>query len=258
MPTEIEWAEETWNPITGCTPVSPGCANCYARRMAQRLKGRYGYPKDEPFRVTLHPDRMAEPLKWRKPRRVFVCSMGDLFHPDVSVNWWADVFKVMCECPQHTFQLLTKRPEGALFLRRGYRAPPNIWWGVTAENQEWADKRIPVLLAIPAAVRFVSFEPLLGPVDLRLEHHAAKRIGPRAFVIDKAPLDWCIVGCETGPGRRPCPLKWVRHVVDQCAEMSVPVFVKKLEIDGKVTGDMDKWPEDLRVRQFPEGKEVTA
>ena len=110
--TKIEWAEAAWNPVTGCTPVSAGCANCYARRMAQRLRGRCGYPADEPFRVTLRPDRLDEPLHWHKPRRVFVCSMGDLFHPDVPDEFIDQVFAAMALCPQHTFLVLTKRPEG--------------------------------------------------------------------------------------------------------------------------------------------------
>ncbi len=251
MPTGIEWATEVWNPVTGCTKVSPGCAHCYAARMAKRLKGRYGYPADEPFRVTLHPDRLDKPLHWRKPRRVFVCSMGDLFHEDVPDRFIEWVFAVMASCGQHTFMLLTKRPErmkcwfgrvaevGPLhaneyqsalidyYSRHGgdlnlpFQAPArptpelrfiydsalgvdpdsrtedrphakrlsechwrpwplnNVQLGVTAETQEMVDARVPVLLEIPAAVRFVSCEPLLGPLDLT-PWLAARYNGPHA------------------------------------------------------------------------------
>lgn len=174
MPTKIEWAQETWNPITGCTPVSEGCQHCYARRMATRLRGRCGYPADDPFRVTFHPDRLGQPLKWKKPRMIFVCSMGDLFHdlPPPEGSWPIvdRILRVCNDCPQHIFLLLTKRIEHAWYY---FRSPvyngnysrsellgKNIWLGVTAENQQRADERIPILLQIPAAVRFVSVEPM--------------------------------------------------------------------------------------------------
>lgn len=183
--TKIEWTEYSWNPVTGCTPASEGCQNCYAKRMATRLKGRYGYPEDEPFKVTLHPEKLKEPLKWKKPRRVFVCSMGDLFHEQVPDEYIAKVWEVMSNASQHTFLVLTKRPQRMKdFLARlgwyihdrdgypmeavldegGKYTLKNVWLGVTAENQQRADERIPILLQIPAAVRFVSIEPMLGPV----------------------------------------------------------------------------------------------
>ena len=198
MPTHISWTDETWNPVTGCTKVSPGCAHCYIERTPpMRMSGRRFV--DGKIPVQLHPDRLGIPLRWRKPRRVFVCSMGDLFHEDVPVDFIRWVFRVMEYSPQHTFQVLTKRPERALrdwkeylvypplegtTLRvKGdalaklvageevdwtveYRWPPNVWLGVTAENQRMADERIPILLDTPAAVRFVSAEPLLGPLEL--------------------------------------------------------------------------------------------
>ena len=183
--TKIEWADAVWNPVTGCTPISEGCQNCYAERMATRLKGRYGYPEDEPFKVTLHPEKLKEPLKWKKPRRVFVCSMGDLFHEQVPDGYIAKVWEVMSNASQHTFLVLTKRPQRMEdFLARlgwythdrevnpaeavldegGKYTLKNVWLGVTAENQQRADERIPILLQIPAALRFVSIEPMLGPV----------------------------------------------------------------------------------------------
>ncbi len=183
--TRIEWAEVVWNPVSGCTPISEGCQNCYAKRMANRLRGRCGYPADDPFRVTLHPEKLEEPLKWKKPRRVFVCSMGDLFHEQVPDEYIAKVWEIMNNATQHTFLVLTKRPQRMKdFLARlgwyihdrdgypmeavldegGKYTLKNVWLGVTAENQQRADERIPILLQIPAAVRFVSIEPMLGPV----------------------------------------------------------------------------------------------
>lgn len=237
MSTKIEWATETWNPVTGCTPVSEACQNCYAKRMANRLRGRFGYPEDEPFRVTLHPEKLDEPLKWKKPRRVFVCSMGDLFHEKVHPYDIMRIFNVMAQAKQHTFMVLTKRPENLLaFYERlrpgvtipgpyfsicgkgqGYagsppRLPDNIWIGVTAENQQRADERIPILLQIPAAVRFVSVEPMLGPVDL-------------SYFINS--LDWVICGGETGPGARPMHPDWVRSIRDQCRDAGTPFFFKQ-------------------------------
>jgi len=167
--SKIEWTEVTWNPVTGCTPISPGCENCYAKRMATRLRGRCGYPKDDPFRVTLHPERLNEPLSWKKPRRVFVCSMGDLFHDDVDGGFLCRVFDTIMAAEQHIFLVLTKRPKRMrdFFKRCIHGTISNLWVGVTVENQEAANKRIPLLLQTPAAVHFVSCEPLLGPVDLR-------------------------------------------------------------------------------------------
>jgi protein gp37 len=228
--TKIEWTEYSWNPVTGCTPASEGCQNCYAKRMATRLKGRYGYPEDEPFKVTLHPEKLKEPLKWKKPRRVFVCSMGDLFHEQVPDEYIAKVWEVMNNASQHTFLVLTKRPQRMKdFLARlgwyihdrdgypmeavldegGKYTLKNVWLGVTAENQQRADERIPILLQIPAAVRFVSIEPMLGPV-----------------VIPEEWPDWVICGGETGPGARPIHPDWVRSLRDQCQVAGTPFFFK--------------------------------
>lgn len=203
--SKIEWTEKTWNPVTGCTKISPGCQNCYAERMSKRLAGRCGYPKRNPFEVTYHHARLSEPYGWRKPARVFVCSMGDLFHEDVTDKFIIDVLSIMAEASQHTFLVLTKRPERMkeimthdtvandvwLQTSRGCNDEPspwplsNVWLGVTAENQEQADKRIPILLQIPAAVRFVSVEPMLRPVDLN------KWIMPRTpFTPENAPKSW--------------------------------------------------------------------
>lgn len=259
--TKIEWTEYSWNPVTGCTPISEGCQNCYAKRMANRLRGRCGYPADEPFRVTLHPEKLDEPLKWEKPRRVFVCSMGDLFHEDVPDEFIEKVFDVMATVSRHTFIVLTKRPRRLLeFVKwqthetgEGYLNEGNVWLGVTAENQQRADERIPILLQIPAAVRFVSVEPMLGPVDL------SKWLGgtwycetcecivdpefvpfseihyPCENYLDFIPgIDWVICGGETGPGARPMHPDWVRSLKDQCQEAGVPFFLKSMHINGKI------------------------
>ena len=231
--TKIEWSDEAWNPVTGCTPISEGCQNCYAKRMARRLKGRYGYPADEPFRVTFHPDRLERPLKWKKPRRIFACSMGDLFHEDVSFPWIDDVFSVFNLCPHHTFIVLTKRPGRMLewynqadILGWGsgdYNT--NTWLGVTAENQERADERIPILLQIPAAVRFISFEPLLSKIT----------------GINFKGIDQIIIGCESGPKRRKCEISWIESLIRQAVFTYTSIFVKQAEIDGKFV----KMPEIL-------------
>jgi protein gp37 len=199
--------------------------------MAKRLKGRSGYPADEPFRVTLHEDKLDVPLRWRKPRRIFVVSMGDLFHEDVPRRWQVLVWRRMISCPQHTFMVLTKRPErmrefvrdSLLFPVFPNRPLPNVWLGVTAENQAMAEERVPVLLSIPAAVRFVSCEPCLGPVKLD---------NPSAPLL--RGLQWVIAGGESGPKRRPSDPEWFRSLRDQCAAAGVPFFLKQMEVDGRV------------------------
>ena len=253
MPTKIEWAEETWNPVTGCTPVSEGCQNCYAARMARRLAGRCGYPADEPFRVTLHPERLEQPAKWRKPRRIFVCSMGDLFHPDVPFSFVHEIFDyVAVDAGQHIYIVLTKRPERLRKFINEYEdwdssEAPNIWLGVTAENQARADERIPVLLSIPAAVHFVSIEPCLGPVDLGYTFAPAY-----VSAGGKPCLDWVILGCETGPGRRTMQPVWARDVKDQCVAAGVPFFLKQMY---RNDGTLWKLPE-LDGRTWAEYPEV--
>ena len=295
--TRIEWAHKVWNPITGCSPVSEGCQNCYARRMANRLRGRCGYPKENPFKVTLHPERLDEPLKWRKPRKVFVCSMSDLFHPDVPFDYITQVFDVMCswrwpnkeaerigdesllEDPGHTYMVLTKRPERVQdwlqWLSEYWPgdSPVNvnlsveghfgrhIWFGVTAENQQRADERIPVLLQIPAAVRFVSVEPMLSPVRLILARryctncnylHWSYNPAGSGFVYKEvycpecgfaygyhspegnSSIDWVICGSESGQNRRPANIEWIRSLKNQCVDADVPFFLKQMEINGRL------------------------
>ena len=171
--TGIEWCDATWSPVTGCSPISTGCQNCWARKVSKRLRGRFGYPQDEPFRVTFHPDRLEQPQHWKKPRRIFVCSMGDLFHEDVKTEWIEEILRIGAVTPRHTFQFLTKRPERMRDIllemedRDGFYGHSNLWFGTSVENQATADERIPYLLRCPAAVRYVSLEPLLSAIDIR-------------------------------------------------------------------------------------------
>jgi len=256
--SRIEWTDATWNPVTGCTPISEGCANCYAKREAEgRLRGRCGYDKDEPFKVTLHEDKLDQPLRWQKPRRIFVCSMGDLFHDDVPRSWIEAVFNVILECRQHTFLILTKRPDRMRLLMKSFEAGsacnfwvgdesgadwvtqsfaetlPHVWLGVTAENQQRADERIPILLDTPAAVRFVSVEPMLGPVDILDPLFAEGKAGsPHLDVLDARnlgmpSLDWVICGGETGQNARPMHPDWARALRDQCVAAKTPFFFKQ-------------------------------
>lgn len=232
--TKIEWADRVWNPVTGCTKVSEGCRHCYAERMSKRLAGRAGYPKDG-FKVTLHPGKLDEPLRWKKPARIFVCSMGDLFHEDeeVEIGFLTHVFDMMEQCAHHTFLVLTKRPErikkmmydrhgeGWRYFREGdYH--PNVWLGVSVEDQKTADERIPILLQVPAAKRFVSIEPMLGPINLTgFNSPMWGKIPQNAF------LHWVILGGESGPGARPLHPDWARSVRDQCQAAGVPYFFKQ-------------------------------
>lgn len=226
--TKIEWAEKVWNPITGCTKISPGCVHCYAERMSKRLAGRCGYPAGNPFQVTVHKDKFDDPYHWRKPRRVFACSMGDLFHPDVNFYDIAHVFGVMHSAKQHTYMLLTKRPERMQefikwfqdewlgpFASAWPREYPHVRLGVTAENQAMADKRIPILLQIPAAVYFISHEPALGPIIYPPEFLA---LGSRAQII---------TGGESGPNARPMHPGWARQDRDQAVSAGVKFLFKQ-------------------------------
>jgi protein gp37 len=222
--TSIEWTEQTWNPTTGCDQVSPGCDHCYALTMAARLKaaGARAYQNDgDPrtsgpgFALTLHPERLEAPLHWKKPSLVFVNSMSDLFHARVPFEFVAQVWNVMGRTPQHTYQILTKRPDR--MARLSFRLPhlSNVWLGTSVEDQDRMG-RVEDLLASHAAIKFVSAEPLLGPVNLCLERYA------------DWGLHWVIVGGESGPGARPASLEWYRSLRDQCGAYGVAFFLKQL------------------------------
>lgn len=337
--SSIEWTDATWNPVVGCRRVSPGCEHCYAETMAGRLarmgQRRYldvvkldekGQPRGRwngTFREV--PEALAAPLSWRKPRRIFVNSMSDLFGEGVSDEWIDRILAVIALTPRHTYQVLTKRPER---MARYFAAPglydrllrsadefriirPELtgigisnpatlpmrwlWLGTSVENQEAADERIPHLLRVPAAVRFLSVEPLLGPVDLTYWLRSEARcvrcerdVGANGIKHDEThfdcggeieyppdyPIDWVIVGGESGHGARPCDLAWIRSIVGQCRAAAVPVFLKQLGANprpdtsdahgaddarhllaarSRKGGDWDEWPADLRVREFPAG-----
>ena len=236
----IGWCTRTWNPVTGCTPISEGCQHCWAKRMASRLAGRYGYPEDNPFNVTVHPDRLTEPSSWRASQRVFVISMGDLFHELVPIKFFSDIMNVILQNPHHTFMLLTKRPENMhkllserapdwkMALRYEYEIPlNNLWLGVTVENQKRANERIPILLDIPAKIHFVSVEPMLEQVELdrwfcQLPHDR--------HAMHLTSLDWVICGAETGAGARPCETSWIQNLADRCKRLYVPFYDKKNEL----------------------------
>ena len=266
--SKIEWTDETWNPVTGCTKVSQGCKHCYAETIAKRMWATQYPPNGDgtPRKFTdvrCHPDRLDQPLRWRKPRRVFVNSMSDLFHEDVSDKFIAKTWVRMVCAKQHTFQVLTKRPErmSALLstdwrIQAGwpFMPAPNVWLGVSVENQAAADERIPLLLQTPAAVRFVSCEPLLGRLDLR-----PALLGPLTgegplndSVIGLPTMDWVIVGGESGPGARPMRDEWAWEIVQHCKQADVPVFVKQLGGHPDKRGDIGLFPESLRIRQWPD------
>ena len=231
--TLIEWADKTWNPITGCTPISAGCANCYAKRMAYRLRGRYGYPKNEPFRPgTWHPEKLYDPINWKKPARIFPVSMGDLFHPEVESKHIFKVFEVMRRARWHQFFVLTKRPEGVPAI--AYYWSSHIWAGITVENQRAYNVRIGLLMKITAEHYWLSVEPLLGPMGLDLK---------------KCPVDWLVIGPETGPGRRPCNPDWIRSLIDQADAAGVPVFVKAFPFGNRISKEPAEWPAWARRRE---------
>jgi protein gp37 len=272
----IEWTDATWNPVTGCTEVSPGCDHCYAKTFAERWRGTPGHYFENGFDVQLRPDKLDLPLRWRKPRRIFVNSMSDLFHEAVSDLYIAQVFAVMAYAYHHTFQILTKRHGRMrsllssdrfvkLFDAEFCRIPDwndhypeldfapaghishltdgplsNVWLGVSTEDQYWADIRIPALLNTPAEVRFISAEPLLGPIDLThmdVERHSKNMYWINALTgrntdmgrpcADVASLDWVIVGGESGGGARPMQTSWARSLRDQCTNAKVPFLFKQ-------------------------------
>ncbi len=208
--SSIEWTEATWNPVTGCTKISPGCKFCYAERMAHRLEAM-GQPRyADGFRLTLQPDLVDLPLKWKSPRVIFVNSMSDLFHKDVPTEYIQSCFDVMNRASQHTFQILTKRPERALEISGDLPWPNNIWLGTSVENADYA-WRSSTISKTPAAIHFLSVEPLLGPIP-------------------KLPLkgiEWVIVGGESGPGAREMKPEWVRPIRDKCIAMNIPFFFKQ-------------------------------
>lgn len=282
--TTIAWTDKTWNPTTGCSKISQGCKNCYAERIFHRP-----YPGRLFTDVRCHPERLDQPLRWRKPCRVFVNSMSDLFHEDIPQTFIAKVFEVMNEAHWHTFQVLTKRPERMLKMLSNRVWPwavtienkpqPNVWLGVSVEDQATADERIPLLLQTPAAVRFVSFEPALAAVDwgnflpLPDRDLNCRNCGKRWTGVHRCErqIEWIIVGGESGPKARPFNIEWARYTIRQSGGAGVPVFIKQigrspcvqpdskfaplvdfgLMLKDRAGADPAEWPEDLRVQEYP-------
>ena len=241
MGSKIEWTDETWNPVTGCTKVSPGCDHCYAERVTERF-GRGPFSE-----VRLHPDRLDQPLRWKKPRRIFVVSMGDLFHPRVPWPFVAEVFWTMASAPRHTFQVLTKRPGRMAYFADKVlpeameRWPANVWAGTSVESAKYLP-RLKLLAKVPAAVRFVSAEPLLSALDLRpwlrWEDLDAIPVDMRGQMKALANgVNWVVAGGESGPGARPMHPQWVREIRDQCQAADVPFFFKQWGEYGPVGPD---------------------
>jgi protein gp37 len=211
----IEWTDATWNPVRGCTKISPGCAHCYAETFAERFRGVPGHPYEQGFDLRLVPDKLTEPLKWSSPKTIFVNSMSDLFHKDVPDAYICQVVRVMQMADWHTYQVLTKRAErmrDLLATRLAFAAQlPHIWWGVSVENRKHGVPRIDVLRQAPAAIRFLSIEPLLEDLGK----------------INLEAISWVIVGGESGPGARPIEKPWVISIRHQCRTANVPFFFKQ-------------------------------
>lgn len=218
---KIEWTDVTWNPITGCTKIRDGCKYCYAEFKSKQLRSSKGYDWFNPFKVTFHPDRLCQPKGMIKGKKIFVCSMGDLFHDDVNINWQLDVYEVIKNTPQHTYQLLTKRPHNMKKFLNEVPMLNNIWVGTSVSNQIDADELLPVLLEVRAKKHFVSIEPILGPVDILY----ASFTGSGSLEAAEG-LDWVICGGESGVSRRAPSRAWVEEVRDQCISARIPFFFK--------------------------------
>lgn len=208
--TTIEWTDSTWNPVRGCTKISPGCKHCYALTFAERWRGIPGHPYEQGFDLRLVPEKLEEPLKWKRPRRIFVNSMSDLFHEGVPEPFIRRVFEIMGEAHWHIFQILTKRAERLAELAPRLPWPDNVWQGVSVESEHYLE-RIAHLQCVQAAVRFLSIEPLLGPLPN----------------LPLAGVSWVIVGGESGPNHRPIEVEWVREIRDQCTRRGVAFFFKQ-------------------------------
>lgn len=266
MPTKIAYVDETWNPVSGCTKYGVGCQNCYAETIASRFWGKRKFSD-----IHCHSERLVQPLRWRKPRRILICSMGDLFHELVPFEFINKAWNTIGRCSRHTFLVLTKRPKIAIkFYRQNPEYDtnelilPNVHLGVTICTQKEADEKIPTLSQIPAAHRWISAEPLLS--EIKLPYHRVDYCGVCGE--EQSPKDECyycqsddmrvkricdfdqvVVGCESGPKRRPCKLEWIRLIVQQCKASGIKCFVKQIEINGKVEHDISKFPVDLRIRE---------
>lgn len=278
--SNIEWTGSTWNPILGCSKISAGCRNCYAINQAFRnWKMAEGLPENKRGRLAYYegltkgfddwtgklvfvPEALEIPLKRKKPETYFVNSMSDMFHDNVEDEWLDQVWDVMKRTPQHTYQILTKRPHRMKARLQGTEPLPNVWLGVSVENQKAADERIPLLLETPAAIRFLSCEPLLEFVDLsrwlpiQLEESGWEKYPE----MNSLTFDWVIVGGESGRGARSCEVEWLEEITEKCLAADVSIFVKQLgskptgidiKLSDKKGGNFDQFPESLQFRQMP-------
>lgn len=237
--SRIEWTDATWNPVRGCTKVSPGCKFCYAEVFAERWRGIRGHPYEQGFDLRLVPEKLDEPLRWKEPRRVFVNSMSDLFHENVPVDFVQRVFDVMGRARHHIFQVLTKRAGRLRELAPFLPWHENVWMGVSVESEEYAE-RAHQLRIVPARIRFLSVEPLLGPI-------------PR---LPLAGIDWVIVGGESGLRARPLQVEWVREIRDQCVSNGIPFFFKQLGGRRSKRGGDEAILDGRLWREFPSSEEV--
>jgi protein gp37 len=228
--TSIGWTNLTWNPFSGCDKVSEGCKNCYAEPIAKRIYS-------DGFKFTIHAHRFNKPLGWREPRMIFVNSMSDLFHEQATLEVLTQLFTIMGRARQHRFQILTKRAQRLVLLAPSLEWHPNIWIGVSVENQARANQRIAYLSQVPAAVRWLSVEPLLERVDL-----------------DLSAIHWVVVGGESGPRHRPFDVAWARSVRDQCQEAGIPFFMKQLGGYPNKHDSLSDFPPDLQIQEWPSSK----
>ena len=308
--TSIEWTDCVWNPVVGCSRKSEGCRNCWSERFLARFGGIKGHKFEGLSKFTPHgprwsgivrfaEDALDEPLHFRKPRKIFVCSTSDLFHEQVPDEWIDRVFATMALTPRHTFQCLTKRPErmlryfaqgNAIFGRinnaaraitgddsiavlptqqhgmvEGTWPLPNVWLGVSVEDQSTANERIPMLLSVPAAIRWISYEPALDPVEFcSCEHREQTVVRISCGLHGLRLLHWIIVGGESGPGARPFDIEWARHTIRRCRQAGVACFVKQLgrrpntptRLRSPKGGSIEEWPVDLQVREFPKTSDM--
>ena len=237
--SRIEWTDASWNPVTGCSKVSPGCARCYAETFAERFRGVTGHPYEQGFDLRLWPTRLDLPLRWRQPRRIFVTSMADLFHEEIPFEFIQRVFQIMVEADWHQFQVLTKRHERLAELAPRLPWPKNVWAGVSIENARFIH-RADYLRQVPAAVRFVSAEPLLGPLT----------------GLDLAGIDWLIAGGESGVGHRPVKAEWVQELRDRCLAGGIAFFFKQW--GGRTSKTGGRLLEEREWNQMPRAQQRQA
>jgi len=260
--TKISWTDATWNPITGCTKVSPGCKYCYAERWANARMGQFAKSKERKFSdIVIHEDKFDDPIKWKRPRMIFVCSMSDLFHEKISFAVLDTIFNVMRFADHHIFQVLTKRIDHALdyieYLKHQEMSlPKNVWFGVSIENQATADERIPKLQLIDASVKWLSIEPLLDEIDLKdsiwfaTGFPVGKNInGKPLYSAYELGIDWIVVGGESGPKARPMNPRWVYKILNLCKSNRIPFFFKQwgewVDPENFPIQKDDKWPFDI-------------